>query len=112
MQQLREMLDVVEIVMGFLSSGAVKADIKLEDYVKTALQMQDKFISKKVSFCACVSQHNTCIWVCIMLNCVIIVFIYMQASEHCQLKHVLSLWETLSVELAKKHTLIKQVQCS
>ena len=32
-----------------------------------------------------------------------------QASEHLKLGHVLSLWETLSVELAKRHLLDQEV---
>ena len=50
MQQLREVLDVVEIVMGFLSSGGANANKNLHDYIKNALQMEARFIGKKVSF--------------------------------------------------------------
>ena len=49
MQQLREVLDVVEIVMGFLSSGGANADKNLHDYIRNALRMGERFISKKVS---------------------------------------------------------------
>ena len=49
MQQLREVLDVVEIVMGFLSSGGANASKNLNNYISTALRMEARFISKKVS---------------------------------------------------------------
>ena len=49
MQQLQEVLDVVEIVMGFLSSGGAKAVKSLKDYIKTTLKMEHKFSSKKAS---------------------------------------------------------------
>ena len=49
MQQLQEILDVVEIVMGFLSSGGANAKKSLKDYIKTTLKMEHKFSSKKVS---------------------------------------------------------------
>ena len=49
MQQLREILDVVEIVIGFLSSGGGNAKKSLKDYIKTTLKMEHKFSSKKAS---------------------------------------------------------------
>ena len=49
MQKLRGILDVVEIVMGFLSSGGVNAKKRLKDYIKTTLKMEHKFSSKKAS---------------------------------------------------------------
>ena len=49
MQQLRKILDVVEIVMGFLSSGGANAKKSLKDYIETTLKMGKKFSSKKVS---------------------------------------------------------------
>ena len=49
MQQLQGILDVVEIVMGFLSSGGANAKKGLKDYIKATLQMEYKFSSKKAS---------------------------------------------------------------
>ena len=52
MQGLREILDVVEIVMGFLSSGGANAKKSLKDYIRTTLKLEHKFSSKKASkFC-------------------------------------------------------------
>ena len=47
-QSLRECLDVVEIAIGFLSSGKTDAKTKLEKYVKGVLRLEKKFTSKKV----------------------------------------------------------------
>ena len=49
MQRIRDCLDVVEIVMGFLASGGQKADTSLDHYLKTALKMKHRFSSRKVS---------------------------------------------------------------
>ena len=51
-QKLRDILDVVEIVMGFLSSGGASAEKRLKDYVKVALRMEHRFVCKKVC-CLC-----------------------------------------------------------
>ena len=47
-QKIRDCLDVVEIVMGFLASGGQKADTRLDHYLMTALKMKDRFSSRKV----------------------------------------------------------------
>jgi hypothetical protein len=74
MQSLRECLDVIEIVIGFLSSGPTKSTTELKKYIKKVLKMDKKFTSKK-------------------------------AMEYCTLGHVLSLWETISVQMAKLLTI-------
>lgn len=50
MQRLRECLDVVEIVISFLSSEkrGGTANTELKGYVKKVLRMEKKFTSKKV----------------------------------------------------------------
>ena len=50
MQRLRECLDVVEIVIGFLSSEKRDgtANTELKSYLKNVLRMEKKFTSKKV----------------------------------------------------------------
>ena len=48
MEKLRNNLDVVEIVIGFLSSGGGRADKALEEYIRI-LKMSSKSFSKKVS---------------------------------------------------------------
>lgn len=48
MQHMRECLDVVEIVIGFLSSGKNNANTELKTYVKRVLKMEKRFKSKKV----------------------------------------------------------------
>lgn len=95
MQKIRDCLDVVEIVMGFLASGGQKADTSLDHYLITALKMKDRFSSRKVRV-----RHE-------MRN---IHTRPIQALEHCCLGHVLSLWEALSVELARSLTLSDQVE--
>ena len=48
-QKIRDCLDVVEIVMGFLASGGQNAGTNLEQYLTTALKMKHRFSSRKVS---------------------------------------------------------------
>ena len=55
MQHLRECLDVVEIVIGFLSSGKSNAKTELKTYIKRVLKMDKKFKSKKVHLDSAVS---------------------------------------------------------
>ena len=95
MQAKRECLDEVEIVMGFLASGGQKSENRLDDYLEKALKTKHRFHCRKVD----------CFDLIFMTN-----FILPQALEYCTLGHVLSLWETLSVELAKQLTLSGQVQ--
>ena len=46
--RLREALDVVEIVLGFLSSGGGRADKPLGDYIDKTLKMKKRRFSQKV----------------------------------------------------------------
>ena len=46
--RLREALDVVEIVLGFLSSGGGKADKHLGEYIDKTLKMKKRRFSQKV----------------------------------------------------------------
>ena len=46
--RLREALDVVEIVLGFLSSGGGKADKPLLEYIDKTLKMKKRRFSQKV----------------------------------------------------------------
>ena len=48
--RLRETLDVVDIVLGFLSSGGGKADQPLKGYVNQTLKMKRRPFSEKVSW--------------------------------------------------------------
>ena len=71
MEKLRSNLDVVEIVIGFLSSGGGRTDKLLAEYIRT-LKMPKKSFSKKVKdyegisiklyhshfFCALVHKHT------------------------------------------------------
>ncbi|XP_019853235.1 PREDICTED: E3 ubiquitin-protein ligase RNF213-like [Amphimedon queenslandica] len=78
MKHLRECLDVVEIVIGFLSSGKSNSKTELKTYIKRVVRIDEKrFTSKK-------------------------------AMEYCTLGHILSLWETLSVQMAKCLTIRNQ----
>ena len=47
--RLREALDVVEIVLGFLSSGGGRADKSLGEYINKTLRMKKRRFSKEVS---------------------------------------------------------------
>jgi hypothetical protein len=46
---LRESLDIMEIVLGFLSSGGGRAEKSLGDYIDKTLKMKNRHFSKKVS---------------------------------------------------------------
>ena len=46
---LRESLDVMEIVLGFLSSGGGRADKPLGDYIDKTLKMDERNFSQKVN---------------------------------------------------------------
>jgi len=46
--RLRETLDVVDIVLGFLSSGGGKADHPLGEYIHHTLKMKRRSFSEKV----------------------------------------------------------------
>ena len=48
-QSLRECLDCVEIIIGFLSSGGGNAKTDLKNYIRMALKMEERFNSKKVT---------------------------------------------------------------
>ena len=102
-QNIRDCLDDVEIIIGFLSSGGGDANIELRKYVKRALKIEDRFKSKKVS-----CYLNLCVCICVddlefFNKCT-------QALEYCHLGHILSLWETLSVQMSKNLTLAQQVR--
>jgi len=92
--RIRENLDVVDIVIGFLSSGGGKPDKPLGDYVDKVLRMRRRPFSRKVTgyFYCCVTlaerTHE-------------FYLLHIQAREYCKLEHVLSLWKILSVELAR-----------
>lgn len=60
--KLRKSLDVVEIVLGFLTSGGGKPKTRLVSYLKK-LKMEKKTFSEKVSECqfATFSHHDICL---------------------------------------------------
>ena len=94
-QRMRDCLDVVEIVIGFLSSGKNNANMELKTYIKRVLRMENRFLSKKVWN----NLHNT----------VIILMHFVQAMEYCTLSHILSLWGTLSVQIGRNLTINGEV---
>ena len=59
--RIREVLDVVDIMLGFLSSVGGKADRKLGEYITRTLQMKKRFFSEKVSN----GSNTTCMCVCV-----------------------------------------------
>ena len=48
--RLRENLDIIDIVIAFLSSGGGKPDKPLGEYIKRVLKMDTKAFSSKVGF--------------------------------------------------------------
>lgn len=48
MQNIKACLDVVEIAMGFLATGAQKATNRLGNYIDTTLRMKKRLNSEKV----------------------------------------------------------------
>lgn len=48
LERVREILDIVDIVLGFLSSGGGNADKPLGDYVEKVLKMKTRKFSPKV----------------------------------------------------------------
>ena len=48
LERVREMLDIVHIVLGFLSSGGGSADKPLGEYVERVLKMRSRNFSEKV----------------------------------------------------------------
>lgn len=48
LERVREILDVVDIVLGFLSSGGGSADKLLGEYVEKVLKMKTRKLSPKV----------------------------------------------------------------
>ena len=63
--RLREALDVVDIVLGFLSSGGGKADKPLEEYIDRMLKMKRRPFSSKVY----VQVMYTCVHPCTYMMC-------------------------------------------
>ena len=97
-QRMRDCLDVVEIVIGFLSSGKNNANMELKTYIKRVLRMENRFVSKKVwnNF-----QYLTQYRYYLMH--------FVQAMEYCTLSHILSLWGTLSVQIGRNLTINGEV---
>ena len=81
-------MDAIEIILVFVSSGGAKADKNLGEYAERALKMNKQF-------CSVVS----CRW-SLHPN---------QAQKYCSLKHVVSLWQTVSIEFGKQLVLKGQV---
>ena len=48
LERVREMLDIIDIVLGFLSSGGGSADKPLGEYVERVLKMRTRKFSQKV----------------------------------------------------------------
>lgn len=57
LESVRETLDIVDIVLGFLSSGGGNTDKLLGEYVEKVLRMKGRKLSQKVKPC---SEH--CVW--------------------------------------------------
>ena len=59
LDRLRETLDVIEIVLGFLSSGGGKPEKKLGEYIDKTLRMKSKRVSQKVLKHVMLNYHST-----------------------------------------------------
>ena len=101
---LRECLDVVDIVLGFLSSGGGKADKNLGDYIDNTLRMSIREFSAKVS--------ATVVLIYVVGRLVFWEISLFPSVQLCTLGNILSLWEILAVALAKRLTLSEQVHSS
>ena len=102
LEKLKKSLDVVEVVLGFLTSEGGKPKMKLISYLRQ-LKMDNKPFSQKVNeLLLALSQHFN--YFCVIL--------FLQAIEVCNLDHILSLWQTLSVGLAQYITISGQVYYS
>ena len=53
LERVCEILDIIDIVLGFLSSGGGNADKSLEEYVEEVLKMKTKKFSHKVNVVNC-----------------------------------------------------------
>ena len=69
MKRIRETLDVVDIVLGFLSSGGGKADRQLGEYITRALRMKKRFFSEKVSGGSSLHYMTLCVFLQLMSFC-------------------------------------------
>ena len=61
--RLRKTLDVVDIVLGFLSSGGGKADQSLWGYINRTLKMKRRPFSEKVLRRICLMTFTLFLWV-------------------------------------------------
>lgn len=59
MQRLRDCLDVVEIVIAFLSTDKRNASTMLKTYIQKVLKMEERFTSEKVA-------KNLLLWIIIL----------------------------------------------
>ena len=96
LEQVRETLDIVDIVMGFLSSGGGNEEKSLGEYVEKVLKMKTRNLSQKVQY------YNLIKYSCNLADTLQQFLFTMQIRQYCKLGHMISLWETLSVELARQ----------
>ena len=94
MHKLKEAMDAVEIILVFVSSGGAKAEKNLGEYAERALRMDRQFCSVVSCY---LSLHS------LPYN------FANQAQKYCKLKHIISLWQTISVKLARPLALKGQV---
>ena len=80
---------MLTVAMGFLHTTSASSEVLLSRYVKN-LRMGKEFAPKVFL------QHST--------QTSIIYLNDMQIQQHCQLKHVLSLWRSLNIEQARQLT--------
>ena len=94
LEGVHEILDVIDIVLGFLSSGGGSADKPLGEYVEKVLKMNTRKFSPKVHILLLLG-------VTIKGQCKIWMVLF-QIQQYCKLGHIVSLWKCLSVELARQ----------
>ena len=92
-------MDAIEIILVFVSSGGAKADKNLGEYAERALRMDKQFCS----VVSCSSSLHSPLRVIFNPN---------QAQKYCRLKHVVSLWQTVSIQFSRQLVLKEQVNIS
>ena len=68
MNRIREALDVVDIVLGFLSSGGGRADRQLGEYITRALRMKKRFFSEKVGGGSSLHYMTLNVYICNLMS--------------------------------------------
>ena len=97
-QNIRQVLDVVNTVLGFLASAGGQSKKPLVEYVHNVLKKECPFSQ----VCYVIEFQQ-------LIHFDLFKYLSLQALKHCTLGHIISLWKVLSVELATQLTLHGEV---